>query len=106
LAESVGYFIQPEAATLNFYPRKGVMGGHVDDSEYEMRTPIVSCSFGCSAIFLLGGETRDDNPTPIYINSGDVIIMGGYSRKCYHGVARIIPNSLLNVVYNNNNKLI
>jgi hypothetical protein len=56
LAASVGFNkMRPEAAIVNFYRAdKSVMGAHLDDAEEEMRVPIVSLSFGCSAIFLLG----------------------------------------------------
>lgn len=83
-----------EAAIINFYDENQSMGGHLDNAEYEMTKPIVSISFGNQAIFLLGGETRDIEPIPILVRSGDVIIMGGRSRYCYHGVARILDNTL------------
>eukprot|EP00967_Tisochrysis_lutea_P093982 scaffold136305_cov33-Tisochrysis_lutea.AAC.2 len=64
-------------------------GGHLDDAEPYQSAPIVSLSFGLSALFLLGGETRDVEPIPILLRSGDVIVQGGASRSHYHGVARI-----------------
>lgn len=51
-----------------------------------MEQPIVSLSMGSSAVFLLGGRTRDKAPLPILIRSGDVVVMGRQSRLCYHGV--------------------
>lgn len=72
------------------------MGGHLDNAELEMTKPIVSLSFGNDAIFLLGGETRDTEPIPLFVQSGDVMIMGGRSRYCYHGIARIMHNTLPN----------
>lgn len=50
-------------------------------------------SFGCTAIFLLGGATKQTKPIPIYIRSGDVVVMFGPGRLNYHGVARIMPDS-------------
>jgi alkylated DNA repair dioxygenase AlkB len=35
-----------------------------------MEKPIISLSFGNSAIFLLGGENRKEFPIPILIRSG------------------------------------
>ncbi len=43
-------------------------------------------SFGNKAVFLLGSETKDEVPVALYVKSGDVMIMGGRSRKCYHGM--------------------
>jgi hypothetical protein len=43
-------------------------------------------SIGSAAIFLLGGTTRDVEPTPILLRSGDVVIMSGPEcRRAYHG---------------------
>ena len=47
-------------------------------------------SFGQSAVFLLGGLGIDEKPTALLIRSGDVVIMSGMSRLCYHGVPRIL----------------
>jgi len=83
---------------INFYSTKRMckMSGHLDNAEEEMDKPIISISFGNSAVFLLGGETKSTKPIPILINSGDIIIMGGRSRKCYHGIACVIKDSLPN----------
>jgi alkylated DNA repair protein alkB family protein 1 len=47
-------------------------------------------SFGQSAIFLLGGLSADEKPTAMLIHSGDIVIMSGASRLCYHGIPRIL----------------
>lgn len=83
----------PEAAIINYYDVSQCMGGHLDNAEYEMEKPIISISFGNSAIFLLGGEDRNSEPIPILIRSGDVVVMGGRSRYCFHGVPRIIEGT-------------
>lgn len=46
-------------------------------------------SFGQSAIFLIGGLTEDYPATPIFIHSGDIVIMSKESRLCYHAIPRI-----------------
>jgi hypothetical protein len=48
---------------------------------------IVGChSIGNAAIFLLGGTTRDAEPIPILLRSGDAVIMSGPEcRRAYHG---------------------
>lgn len=68
LAKLVDHDMSPEAATINFYNNaKQTMGGHLDDAEKDMSKPIVSCSFGNSVIFLMGGKTRDVPPVALYI---------------------------------------
>ena len=69
--------------------------GHVDRSEVCATSPLVSISLGNAAIFLIGGLTRDVEPVPILLRSGDVVIMSGPScRRAYHGVPRILEGSL------------
>lgn len=47
-------------------------------------------SFGQSAIFLIGGSSKEIKPTPMLLQSGDVIIMSKEARLAYHGVPRIV----------------
>lgn len=65
----------------------------VDDAEHTMEKPIVSLNIGCSAIFLIGGRSKEDKPVPILVRSGDVLIMAGESRHCFHGVPCILPHT-------------
>jgi len=68
---------------------------HVDRSEVCATSPLVSISLGNAAIFLIGGLTRDTEPLPILLRSGDVIIMSGPAcRRAYHGVPRILEGTL------------
>jgi alkylated DNA repair protein alkB family protein 1 len=85
---------KPEAAIVNYYNKDKSMGGHKDDAEYAKDKPIVSISYGNDCIFLLGGETKSTAPIPMLIHSGDCMIMGGRSRNCFHGVARVIDDTL------------
>ena len=78
-----------DAALLNFYGAKDTLGGHRDDSEHDLSQPLVSMSLGCDAIFLLGQTTKNEKPTAMLVRSGDIIILSGLARKCYHGVPRI-----------------
>jgi alkylated DNA repair protein alkB family protein 1 len=41
-------------------------------------------------VFLLGGLSVEEKPTAMLIHSGDIIIMSGVSRLCYHGIPRIL----------------
>jgi alkylated DNA repair protein alkB family protein 1 len=61
------------------------LGGHLDDMEADWSKPIVSMSLGCKAIFLLGGKSKDDPPHAMYLRSGDVVLMAGEARECFHG---------------------
>lgn len=54
---------------------------------------IYFCSFGQTAIFLIGGRTLDEEPTAIFLRSGDVLMMSEHSRLCYHAVPRIIKET-------------
>lgn len=52
-------------------------------------------SLGNAAIFLIGGVTRDVEPTPILLRSGDVVIMSGPEcRRAYHGATLPTARSL------------
>ncbi|KAL4068091.1 hypothetical protein J3A83DRAFT_4359903 [Scleroderma citrinum] len=85
----------PDAGIVNFYQTKDTLMAHVDRSEVCATSPLVSISLGNAAIFLIGGLTRDVEPVPILLRSGDVIIMSGPAcRRAYHGVPRILDNTL------------
>jgi alkylated DNA repair protein alkB family protein 1 len=90
-ASAAGQMLTPEAGIVNYYPSGTNMGGHLDDAELTMAHPIVSVSLGLSALFLIGGRSRQDKPTPILLRSGVVLVMSGESRYCYHGVPVILP---------------
>lgn len=49
------------------------MTGHLDDAEIDQESPIYSFSFGLSCIFLMGGRTKEEEPTAIKLNSGDLL---------------------------------
>lgn len=44
--------------------------------------PIVSLSLGCTAILLLGGRTRDEAPTAMYVRHGDAVVFTGETGHC------------------------
>ncbi len=69
------------------------MGGHVDNMERDYAYPVVSASLGCAAVFLIGGQSKDDAPVPVLLRSGDVVVLAGHSRLAFHGVARVVPDS-------------
>ncbi|XP_057858579.1 alpha-ketoglutarate-dependent dioxygenase alkB isoform X2 [Cryptomeria japonica] len=73
-----------EAAIVNYFGSDDMLGGHLDDMEADWSKPIVSISLGCKAIFLLGGESREDTPFAMFLRSGDVVLMAGPARQCFH----------------------
>ncbi|KAJ4488135.1 hypothetical protein J3R30DRAFT_3279865 [Lentinula aciculospora] len=86
---------EPDAGIVNFYQTKDTLMAHVDRSEVCATSPLVSISLGNAAVFLMGGLTRDTEPIPILLRSGDVVIMSGPAcRRAYHGVPRILENTL------------
>ena len=62
------------------------MKGHQDESEYTFDEPIFSFSIGNLAIFLLGGTNTDIEPDAIFLQSGDLLVMGGDTRVAFHGL--------------------
>ena len=82
-----------EAAIVNYYAPGDTMGGHVDDAEHDLTRPLVSLSVGCSAVLLVGGETRDAPPTALWLRSGDAVVFAGPARRSYHGVPRVLEGT-------------
>ena len=83
----------PEAGLINYYQNAAKMGLHQDKDEQDLTAPVVSISLGNSAKFRLGGLKRRDKTTTLELKSGDVVVLGGKARLCYHGIDRIIPNT-------------
>lgn len=90
-----GYSQRPEACLINWYKAdadggKGAkMGLHVDNDELDVRAPVVSVSLGDPAMFRLGGQARGGKTHGIKLFSGDVVVLAGASRLCYHGVSKV-----------------
>lgn len=91
-AMPMGEEFHPEAAIVNYFGPGDMLGGHLDDMEADWSKPIVSMSLGCKAIFLLGGKSREDTPTAMFLRSGDIVLMAGEARECFHGVPRIFTD--------------
>ncbi|KAJ8759090.1 hypothetical protein K2173_003328 [Erythroxylum novogranatense] len=87
-----GEEFKPEAAIVNYFGLGDTLGGHLDDMEADWSKPIVSMSLGCKAIFLLGGKSREDEPFAMFLRSGDIVLMAGEARECFHGVPRIFTD--------------
>ncbi|XP_010249024.1 PREDICTED: alpha-ketoglutarate-dependent dioxygenase alkB isoform X1 [Nelumbo nucifera] len=89
----MGEEFRPEAAIVNYFGLGDMLGGHLDDMEADWSKPIVSISLGCKAIFLLGGKSREDDPIAMFVRSGDIVLMAGEARECFHGVPRIFTDN-------------
>jgi len=84
-----GYKAPPEACLINWYREDTKMGLHVDNDEQDVRAPVVSVSLGDPAMFRLGGVKRGGKTQGIKLFSGDVVVLGGASRMCHHGVSKV-----------------
>ncbi len=83
----------PEACLVNFYAADARMGLHVDSDEQEPRAPVLSISLGAACLFRYGGIKRNERTKSVKLASGDVVVIGGASRFCYHGVDRLYPGT-------------
>lgn len=77
----------PDACLINRYVAGSKLGLHQDRDEKDAWAPIVSVSFGLSAVFLWGGKDRSEPIRRLRVESGDVAVWGGPARFVYHGVA-------------------
>ena len=80
----------PEACLVNFYQQGAKMGLHQDRDEEDFAAPVVSISLGDTAVFRFGGTTRGGKTQTVKLSSGDVLVMGGNSRLCFHGIDRVL----------------
>lgn len=81
----------PEACLVNFYSDDARMGLHQDKDEQDLKAPVVSISLGNSCLFRVGGLARHDRTLSVKLSSGDLVVLGGDGRLCFHGVDRIYP---------------
>ena len=88
-----GYPHDPQACLVNFYQGGAKMGLHRDEDEEDFAAPVVSISLGDTAVFRLGGPERGGKTESFKLSSGDVLVMGGQSRLCYHGIDRVLTGT-------------
>ncbi len=84
-----GYDHPPEACLVNFYQGGAKMGLHQDKDEEDFSAPVVSISLGDTAVFRIGGAERGGKTSTLKLTSGDVLVMGGAARLCFHGIDRV-----------------
>ena len=80
---------QPDSCLINYYGEGARMGMHQDKDEADFSYPVLSISLGDDALFRIGNTTRGGKTESIWLNSGDVVVMGGPARLIYHGIDRI-----------------
>jgi DNA oxidative demethylase len=88
-----GFPRPPEACLVNWYEGKARMGLHQDRDEQDLAAPVLSVSLGDSCLFRYGGLKRSDPTRSVTLESGDVLLIGGASRLCFHGVDRVMAGS-------------
>ena len=86
-----GYPHPPEACLVNFYAGSAKMGLHQDRDEANFDAPVVSISLGDTCLFRVGETTRGGRTVSFKLDSGDIVMLGGEGRLCFHGVDRIYP---------------
>lgn len=79
----------PDCCLINFYNNNARMGMHQDRDEADFTWPVLSISLGDEGLFRMGNATRGGKTESIWLQSGDVVVMGGSARLVYHGIDRI-----------------
>jgi alkylated DNA repair protein (DNA oxidative demethylase) len=88
-----GYPAPPEACLVNHYAADARLGLHRDADELDVAAPVLSVSLGDAALFRIGGPNRGDPTQSLKLTSGDIVVLGGAARHCFHGVDRIYPGT-------------
>lgn len=87
--ELTGLARDPDCCLINYYGEGARMGMHQDKDEASFDWPVLSVSLGDAGLFRIGNVTRGGKTESIWLESGDVVVMGGDARLTYHGVDRI-----------------
>lgn len=83
---------RPNACLINRYAPGLKLSAHQDKNERDFRWPVVTVSIGVPATFQLFGDSRSGKPINIFLEHGDVLVMGGVSRMAYHGVKPLVQD--------------
>ncbi|MGK7753171.1 MULTISPECIES: alpha-ketoglutarate-dependent dioxygenase AlkB family protein [unclassified Roseovarius] len=83
----------PDCCLVNFYDADARMGMHQDRDEADFGWPVLSVSLGDDGLFRIGNATRGGKTESHWLQSGDVVVMGGDARLTYHGIDRIKPGT-------------
>ncbi|VTR22256.1 Alpha-ketoglutarate-dependent dioxygenase AlkB [Serratia fonticola] len=85
LQAGFGHYV-PDSCLMNRYDPGSKLSLHQDKDEHDFTAPIVSVSLGLPAVFQFGGLQRSDRTRRIPLAHGDVVVWGGPSRLCFHGI--------------------
>ncbi|KAK2194711.1 bifunctional Alpha-ketoglutarate-dependent dioxygenase AlkB-like/Alkylated DNA repair protein AlkB/Alpha-ketoglutarate-dependent dioxygenase AlkB-like superfamily [Babesia duncani] len=77
------------AAIINCYSGSYFLRLHKDDAE-ETDDPILNFSLGAPAIFCIGGVDQRTPLLSMVVDSGSLVVMSGPSRRCLHGIAKLL----------------
>lgn len=79
----------PDCCLVNFYRDGARMGLHQDRDEADFSWPVLSISLGDSARFRIGSVERGGTTESVWLESGDVCVMGGEARLVHHGIDKV-----------------
>ena len=79
----------PDCCLVNFYRGTAKMGLHQDNDEADFTQPVLSISLGDAGLFRIGGTERGGKTQSTWLESGDVMLLTGPSRRAYHGIDRV-----------------
>ncbi|MCM2561921.1 alpha-ketoglutarate-dependent dioxygenase AlkB [Lutimaribacter sp. EGI FJ00015] len=79
----------PDCCLVNYYGEGARMGLHQDRDEADFSWPVLSISLGDEGLFRVGNIERGGSTESLWLQSGDVLVMGGAARLVHHGVDRI-----------------
>jgi DNA oxidative demethylase len=84
---------RPDVALINWYGPGARMGMHADREE-PSAAPVVSLSLGDHCVFRFGTTGGRGRPwSDVELESGDLFVFGGPSRRAFHGVPRILADT-------------
>ena len=90
---SAGREFEPDAVIANLYAPGARLGIH-QDAEEPSPAPVVTISIGDTCLFRLAGVDRRTSPfIDLHLQSGDLLVFGGPSRRIYHGVPKVYDHT-------------
>ena len=82
-----------DAAIVNLYAPGAHLGLH-QDGEEPSTAPVVTISLGDACTFRIAGTDRRTGPfTDVRLESGDLLVFGGASRRIFHGVPKVFDGT-------------
>lgn len=79
----------PDCGLINWYGEGARMALHQDKDEADFDQPVLSISLGDDGLFRMGNVERGGTTSSVWLQSGDVVLMGGDARLRHHGVDRL-----------------